>query len=107
MDIVIGCLGGMNLIGNPKQFVEEIEAGASRGMPVIGVIGGVLAGTANSMSKILSTVSNSVSNLTMDYEFQRQRNELYLNQPKGFFNGVKQGSKSLVTSVKSGIVGLV
>jgi hypothetical protein len=30
-----------------------------------------------------------------------------MNQPKGFMNGVKQGSKSLVSSVKSGIVGLV
>lgn len=70
----MGCLGGMNLIGNPKQFLEEIEAGTTRGMPVIGFVGGILAGTANSMSKILSTVSNSVSNLSMDYEFQRQRN---------------------------------
>lgn len=32
---------------------------------------------------------------------------MYLNQPKGFVNGVKQGSKSLVSSIKSGIVGLV
>jgi len=24
MDIIIGCLGGLNLIGNPKQFMEEI-----------------------------------------------------------------------------------
>lgn len=45
-----------------------------RGKPVIGFIGGVLAGTANSMSKIISTVSNGVSTLSMDYEFQRQRN---------------------------------
>jgi hypothetical protein len=30
-----------------------------------------------------------------------------MNQPKGFVNGVKQGSKSLVSSVKSGLVGLV
>jgi vacuolar protein sorting-associated protein 13A/C len=30
-----------------------------------------------------------------------------MNQPKGFMNGVKQGSKSLVSSVKSGLVGLV
>ena len=77
MDIIVGCLGGLNLIGNPKQFMEEIEAGTSRGKPIIGFVGGVLAGTTNSMSKILSTVSN-----------------------------VKQGSKSLFTSVKSGVVGL-
>jgi succinyl-CoA synthetase alpha subunit len=38
-----------------------------RGKPVLGFMSGVLAGTANSMSKILSTVSNSVSNLSMDY----------------------------------------
>lgn len=30
-----------------------------------------------------------------------------MNQPKGFVNGVKQGLKSLVSSVKSGLVGLV
>lgn len=35
-------------------------------MPVIGFIGGVFAGTTNSMSKIISTVSNSVSQLSMD-----------------------------------------
>lgn len=29
-----------------------------------------------------------------------------MNQQKGFANGVKQGSKSLFTSVKSGVVGL-
>lgn len=29
-----------------------------------------------------------------------------MHQPKGFANGVKQGSKSLITSVKSGLVGL-
>lgn len=61
----------MNLIGNPKQFVEEIQAGAVRGKPVIGLFGGILAGTANSISKIISTVSNSVSNLSMDIEYQR------------------------------------
>lgn len=107
MEIIVGCLGGMNLIGNPKQFVQEIDAGRMRGKPVIGLVGGVLAGTANSMSKILSTVSNSVSNLSMDYEYQRNRTQLYMNQPKGFVNGVKQGSKSLFSSVKSGLFGLV
>jgi hypothetical protein len=74
MEIIMGCLGGMNLIGNPKQFMEEIEAGRMRGKPVLGLVGGVLAGTANSMSKILSTVSNGVSILSMDYEYQRHRN---------------------------------
>lgn len=74
MDIIVGCLGGLNLIGNPKQFMEEIEAGTSRGKPIIGFVGGVLAGTTNSMSKILSTVSNSVSQLSMDNEYHRQRN---------------------------------
>mgnify|MGYP006872435399 CR=1 FL=1 len=73
---------------------------------MVGFVGGVLAGTANSMSKILSTVSNSVSQLSMDSDYQRQRNESYMNQPKGFANGVKQGSKSLFSSVKSGVVGL-
>ncbi len=29
-----------------------------------------------------------------------------MNQPKGFANGVKQGGKSLFSSVKSGVVGL-
>lgn len=74
MEIVMGCLGGMNLIGNPKQFMEEIEAGNSRGKPVVGFVGGVLAGTANSLGKIFSTVSNGVSQLSMDYDYQRQRN---------------------------------
>lgn len=74
MEIIFGCLGGLNLIGNPRQFMDEIEAGRTRGKPLIGFVGGVLAGTANSMSKIISTVSNSVSNLSMDYEYQRQRN---------------------------------
>lgn len=23
-EVVVGCLGGMNMIGNPKQFVEEL-----------------------------------------------------------------------------------
>jgi vacuolar protein sorting-associated protein 13A/C len=32
---------------------------------------------------------------------------MYLNQPKGFVNGIKQGSKCLICSAKSGIVGLV
>ena len=73
MEIIVGCLGGMNLIGNPKQFVEEIEAGKLKGKPVLGFLGGVVAGTANSMSKILSTVSNGISTLSMDHEFQRHR----------------------------------
>lgn len=42
----------------------------------------------------------------MDSDYQRQRNESYMSQPKGFANGVKQGSKSLFSSVKSGVVGL-
>ncbi len=29
-----------------------------------------------------------------------------MNQPKGFANGIKHGSKSLMTSIKSGFVGL-
>ena len=107
MEIIVGCLGGMNLIGNPKQFMDEIEAGRVKGRPVLGFIGGVVAGTANSMSKILSTVSNGISSLSMDSEYQRHRNESYMVQPKGFFNGVKEGSKTFAYSIKSGVVGLI
>lgn len=107
MEIIVGCLGGMNLIGNPRQFVEEIQAGNLKGKPVIGFLGGIVAGTANSMSKILSTVSNGISTLSMDPEYQRHRNESYLLHPKGFFNGVKEGSKTFAYSLKSGVVGLV
>lgn len=107
MEIIVGCLGGLNLIGNPKQFVEEIEAGKLKGKPVMGFLGGVLAGTANSMSKILSTVSNGISSLSMDHEYQRHRNESYMVHPKGLFNGLKEGTKTFAYSVKSGVIGLV
>ncbi len=74
MDIIIGFLGGLNLIGNPKQFMEEIQAGTSRGKPIVGFIGGIFAGTTNSVNKILSTASNSVSQLSMDVEYHQERN---------------------------------
>lgn len=65
IELIVGCLGGLNLIGNPKKFIEEIETGKTKG-GVFGFLRGVLAGTTNSLSLILSTVGNGISSLSMD-----------------------------------------
>ena len=106
-EIIVGCLGGMNMIGNPKQFSEELQAGRLKGWPVLGLVSGVVAGSANSVSKIISTLSNGISELTFDESYQRERNQNSLIQPKGFFNGVKLGAFSFAGSLKSGVTGVV
>ena len=106
-EIIVGCLGGMNMIGNPKQFSEEIQAARVKGWPVVGVVKGVVAGSANSISKIISTLSNGISELSFDEQYQKERNTAALVQPKGFFNGMKLGAFSLGHSLKSGVTGVV
>ena len=73
-EIVVGCLGGMNMIGNPQQFSQELQAGRHHGWPVLGLFGGVIAGSANSVSKIITTLSNGISELSFDEDYQKYRN---------------------------------
>jgi vacuolar protein sorting-associated protein 13A/C len=67
----------------------------------------VIAGSANSVSKILMTLGNGISELSFDEEYQRERNENASLQPVGFLNGVKLGAVSFAGSLKSGITGVV
>ena len=59
-----GLLGGLNIIGNPSQFVNEYRAGKSKGF--FGLIGGVVAGTSNSLSKVIGVAGSGLCELSFD-----------------------------------------
>lgn len=65
MESILGVASGMNLIGNPKQFANEYEAGRNKG-GFFAFFGGIIAGTTNSVSKIIGSIGNGVSELTFD-----------------------------------------
>ena len=50
----------MNILGNPAQFANEFEAGRNRG-GVLPFFGSIVAGTSNSLSKIIGTIGSGMS----------------------------------------------
>ena len=69
--MVGGVLGGLNIIGNPREFVLEIQSSVNRSNPGIirgtgGFFRGVAIGTVNSASKITGVVGNGLSFLSLD-----------------------------------------
>ena len=72
LEAFVGVASGLNILGNPSQFMSEFEAGRNRG-GVIPVIASMVAGISNSLSKIIGTIGSGFSELTFDREFIRNR----------------------------------
>lgn len=106
MESIAGIALGMNIIGNPKQFAGELQAGKNRG-GVFAFLGGIVAATSNSLSKMIGTVGNGISQLTFDHKYQLDRVEAKEIKAESFLMGLKLGAMSFAKSIKSGFVGLV
>ena len=72
MEAFVGVASGLNILGNPAQFSSQFQAGRNRG-GVIPVMGSMVAGISNSLSKIIGTIGNGFSELTFDRQFIRNR----------------------------------
>ncbi|CAG8516340.1 7059_t:CDS:10 [Ambispora leptoticha] len=65
-------------------------------------------GFSDSVSKFTGSIGKGLSAATLDKSFQDRRRMAQLrNRPKHVYYGVKQGANSFITSIESGIEGLV
>lgn len=69
--------------------------------------GSIVAGTSNSLSKIIGTIGSGMSELTFDREFMKHRIDNKNIKAESFGMGLKIGLKELAHSVKSGFTGVV
>ncbi len=68
----MGVASGLNILGNPSQFANEFEAGRNVG-GLYPFFRSIVAGTSNSVSKIIGTIGSGVGELTFDREFMKER----------------------------------
>ena len=106
MESFVGIASGLNILGNPSQFASEFEAGRNKG-GLVPFFGSIVAGTSNSLSKIIGTIGSGVSELTFDREFMKHRIDNKNIKAESFGMGLKIGLKELAHSVKSGFTGVV
>jgi hypothetical protein len=60
MESFVGIASGLNILGNPAQFMSEFEAGRNRG-GVLPFCRSIVAGISNSLSKIIGTIGSGFS----------------------------------------------
>ena len=106
MESFVGIASGLNILRNPSQFASEFEAGRNKG-GLVPFFGSIVAGTSNSLSKIIGTIGSGVSELTFDREFMKHRIDNKNIKAESFGMGLKIGLKELAHSVKSGFTGVV
>jgi vacuolar protein sorting-associated protein 13A/C len=105
-------LGGMNIIGNPKEFLMEIRTGADEYNNGIvrgtgGLLRGVTAGAANAVSKIMGSIGNGIGSLSQDDQYLTEREIMKQKQINGFMDGLSSSGMSIYKGIESGITGLV
>lgn len=98
--LAFGALGGMNIIGNPKEFILEIRTGVGRYDSGIvrgtgGLIRGVTAGTANAVSKIMGSLGNGIGSLSLDDHYLNERETIKQRQINGFMDGLSSSGLSI------------
>ncbi|KAG9302115.1 hypothetical protein G9A89_020549 [Geosiphon pyriformis] len=85
---------------------QDLGIGLARG--TVSFFKKTVYGFSDSVSKFTGSIGKGLSAATLDKSFQdRRRMAQFRNRPKHAFYGVTQGASSLVTSITSGIEGLV
>jgi len=120
-------IGSSNILGNPMNFVNHMGTGVQDFFykPIQGIVKGPLEGvkglgegttslikntvqgTFGSAHKMLSSVSKGILFLADDAEYINKREEENLDKPKNVIEGLGYGVKSTLTSIASGITGVV
>lgn len=122
-------IGSADFLGNPIGLFNSFADGVSDLFyePYLGFVsdrpqdfgigiakGGVsllkntVFGVTDTLTKFMDSISKGISLTTFDKEFQRQRIiNRRRNSPKHALSGVGLGAKTLLTSVASGITGIV
>ncbi|CAK64571.1 unnamed protein product (macronuclear) [Paramecium tetraurelia] len=118
-------LGSLAVLGNPtklwknfvsgmQDFIERPIEGFTKG-PLeggMGVITGTtslvshtVSGVFNSVKNVVGTISSGLSKVTMDDNYQQQRQIQNQQQARNVSSGIQEGSVSLVKGVAGGIAG--
>lgn len=87
----------------PQDFGIGIAKGSAS------LIKNTVYGISDTISKVTNSFGKGFSITTFDSEFQKERrwNQRKRNQPRHAISGVATGAKSLVSSIASGITGIV
>lgn len=112
LSLAFSALGGMNIIGNPKEFFMEIKTGVGRYNSGIvrgtgGLLRGVTAGAVNAVSKIMGSLGNGIGSLSLDDKYLTEREVIKQRQINGFMDGLSSSGLSIYKGLECGITGLV
>lgn len=112
LSLAFSALGGMNIIGNPKEFFMEIKTGVGQYNTGIvrgtgGLLRGVTAGAANAVSKIMGSLGNGIGSLSLDDKYLNERETIKQRQINGFVDGLSSSGLSIYKGIECGITGLV
>ena len=107
-----GVLGGLSILGNPKEFILEIETSVRQSNPGIirgtgGFFKGVAVGAINSVSKITGVMGNGLNLLSLDEKYMEERQEIKNKSMASARDGLVAGASSFYKGLESGITGLV
>ncbi|CAD8204171.1 unnamed protein product [Paramecium pentaurelia] len=118
-------LGSLAVIGNPTKLLKNIVSGMQDlferpiegftkgplegGMGVItgatSLVSHTVSGVFNSVKNVVGTISSGLSKVTMDENYQQQRQIQNQQQARNVTSGIQEGSVSLVKGVAGGIAG--
>uniref|UniRef100_A0A146KJR5 Vacuolar protein sorting-associated protein 13A n=1 Tax=Lygus hesperus TaxID=30085 RepID=A0A146KJR5_LYGHE len=118
---------GLDVIGNPlglmvglghgaKDLFYEPFQGAIQGpgefatglaYGVRSLFGHTVGGAAGAVSKITGAMGKGLAALTFDKEYQKNRLEMYSQQPANLQEGLAQSGKGLVMGMYHGVTGVV
>eukprot|EP01017_Pseudomicrothorax_dubius_P031197 TRINITY_DN3958_c0_g1_i4.p1 TRINITY_DN3958_c0_g1~~TRINITY_DN3958_c0_g1_i4.p1 ORF type:complete len:632 (+),score=84.39 TRINITY_DN3958_c0_g1_i4:151-2046(+) len=120
-------LGSINILGNPVGLFKNLSSGISdliekplKGFEKgalegsLGIVEGAsslvkntLSGTINSLNKISGSLATGLSSISMDQEFQMDRERRRVQRPNDVFEGVGQGLGSLWVGIERGVEGVL
>lgn len=104
LSLAFGALGGMNIIGNPKEFFMEVRTGVGQYNSGIirgtgGLLRGVTAGAANAVSKIMGSLGNGIGSLSLDDKYLTERESIKQRQINGFMDGLSSSGMSIYKGI--------
>lgn len=65
-----------------------------------------ISGAFNSVSKITGSASSGIAALSMDKQYQKQREKMMSKKPKHIVDGIGMGVKSIFSGIGHGISGV-
>lgn len=94
----------LGVVEGSNDFLSGLKKGTSR------LISGVVTGTMDSAAAMISSASKSISYLTGDEDYVRNRaikRQQIRQGQKGIYAGFKEGGESVVSGITSGVSGMI